>query len=179
MPTTTDRRHDTQTPATDYTYRDGKRVPLRKRPDQFVVRVSPEDAARAGFHTAERVSPHSTRVTTTATSLDEDIARARAMAPAHHAYDIAPTGEEFLITDRVLVTFKAPPSQADLGTFMARYGLVLLQTYSPREFLFQVTDHTAMNPVKLVVLLSEQEPAVERADHDLNLRVFKLQIALM
>jgi subtilisin-like proprotein convertase family protein/subtilisin family serine protease len=124
------------------------------------------------------VSPHSTRVITSAATLDEDMARARAMAPTHHAYDIAATGEEFLITDRVFVTFKEAPSEADLGTFMARYGLVLLQTYSPREFLFQATDHTGMNPVKLVVRLSEQEPAVERADHDLNLRVSKLQFTL-
>ena len=61
---------------------------------------------------------------------------------------------------------------------MARYSLVLLQTYSDREFLFQLTDHTGMNPVKLVVRLSEEEPLVERADHDLNLRVFRQQIAL-
>lgn len=161
-----------------YTYRDGERVPLIKRPDQFVVRASPEAAAAAGWTVAERVSPHSTRVTTSASELDAAMVRARAIAPTHHAYDVAATGEEFLLTDRVIVTLRRAPSQADLSSFMARYGLVLLQTYSDREFLFQLTDHTGMNPVKLVVRLNEEEPLVERADHDLNLRVFRRQIAL-
>jgi subtilisin-like proprotein convertase family protein len=179
MPARTPRATRAQAaPADLYTYRDGKPVPLVKRPDQFVVRAAPEAAAYEGWEAVERVSPHSTRVTTSPARLDEDMARARAIAPTHHAYDIAATGEEFLITDRVFVTFKEAPSETDLGDFMARYGLVLLQTYSPREYLFQVTDHTAMNPVKLVVRLSEQEPMVERADHDLNQRVSKQQLTL-
>ena len=179
MPGRTSGTNDLRASTTDrYTYRDGKRVPLSKRPDQFVVRAAPDVAAREGFGETEQVSPHSTRVTTAAAQLDEAMARARAIAPTHHAYDNAETGEEFLITDRVFVTFKEPPSQADLAAFVARYGLVGLQTYSPREFLFQVTDHTGMNPVKLIVLLNEQEPTVERADHDLNLRVSREQFAL-
>jgi subtilisin-like proprotein convertase family protein/subtilisin family serine protease len=161
-----------------YTYRDGKRVPLTKRPDQFVIRASPEAAAEAGWTVAEQVSPHSTRVTTSPPELDAAMVRARAIAPTHHAYDVAATGQEFLITDRVFVIFRTAPSQLDLSSFMARYGLVLLRTYADREFLFQVTDHTGMNPVKLVVRLNEQEPLVERADHDLNLRVFRRALAL-
>src|SRR5262247_4075146 len=98
-----------------YTYRDGKRVPLIKRPDQFVVRASPEAAAEAGWTVAERVSPHSTRVTTSAFELDSAMARARAIAPTHHAYYAAATGTEFLITDRVFVTLRRAPSQADLS----------------------------------------------------------------
>ena len=161
-----------------YTYRDGKRVPLIKRPDEFVVRTSPQAAADAGFTVLEKVSPHSTRVGVSAPDLESTMARARAIAPTHHAYDAAETGTEFLVTDRVIVTFRTAPSEADLGAFTARYALVLLQTYSDREFLFQLTDHTGMNPVKLVVQLNEQEPLVERADHDLNLRVFRRQFVL-
>ena len=179
MPSSSHRSDEPQVPTSDqYTYRDGKRVPLAKRPDQFVIRASPETAARAGWREAEQVSPHSTRVTTQSSRLDEEMSRARTMAPTHHAYDIASTGEEFLVTDRVLVIFKQPPAEAELATFMTRYRLVLLQTYSPREFLFQLTDHSGMNPVKLVVVLNEQEPMVERADHDLNLRVSKKQFSL-
>jgi subtilisin-like proprotein convertase family protein len=153
-------------------------VPLTRRPDQFVIRAAPEVAAGAGWSETEQMSPHSTRVKTAPADLDAEMARARAIAPTHHAYDVAATGQEFLITDRVFVTFRRPPSEADLGAFAARYGLVLLQTYTDREFLFQVTDHTGMNPVKLVVRLSEQEPLVERADHDLNIRVSRRQFIL-
>jgi subtilisin-like proprotein convertase family protein len=141
------------------------------------VRAAPEIAAEAGWRETEQVSPHSTRVTTSPPDLDAAMARARAIAPTHHACDVAATGQEFLITDRVFVTFKTAPSEADLGAFVARYGLVLIQSYTDREFLLQVTDHTGMNPVKLVVRLTEQEPMVERADHDLNLRVARQQFA--
>jgi subtilisin-like proprotein convertase family protein len=161
-----------------YTYRNGKRVPLVKRPDEFVVRTTPEAAVEAGLPVGETVSPHSTRVATSPADLESDMARARAVAPTHHAYEVADTGTEFLITDRVLVTFRTAPSQTELGDFTARYALVPLQTYSDREFLFQLTDHTGMNPVKLVVRLNEEEPSVEQADHDLNLRVFRRQFTL-
>jgi subtilisin-like proprotein convertase family protein len=161
-----------------YTYRDGKRVPLFKRPDQFVVRTSPQAAADAGLTVLEKVSPHSTRVAASASEMESAMARARAIAPTHHAYDAADTGTEFLITDRVIVTFRTAPSEEELGTFTARYALVVLQRYSDREFLLQLTNHTGMNPVKLVVQLSEQEPLVERVDHDLNLRVFRRQLTL-
>jgi subtilisin-like proprotein convertase family protein/subtilisin family serine protease len=161
-----------------YTYRDGSRVTLTKRPDQFVMRALPDDAARAGFVAAERVSPHSSRINTTATDLEADMSRARAVSVTHHAYDDVASGQEFLITDRVIVTFKQAPSNEDLGAFVARYALLQLQAYSEREYLFQLTDHTGMNPVKLVVLLNEQEPMVERADHDLNLRVMREQFAV-
>jgi len=161
-----------------YSYRNGKRISLVKQPDQFVLRASPEVADAAGLAVAEPVSPHSTRITTSPGALEADMARARAIAPTHHAYAAADTGTEFLITDRVLVTFRTAPSEADLSAFTSRYALVLLQTYSDREFLFQLTDHTGMNPVKLVVRLNEQEPTVEQADHDLNMRVFRRQFIL-
>jgi subtilisin-like proprotein convertase family protein len=161
-----------------YTYRDGKRVPLVKRPDQFVVRASPQAATDVGLTVLERVSPHSTRVAAAPPDLESAMERARAIAPTHHAYDAADTGTEFLITDRVIVTFKAAPSEAELASFTARHALVTLQKYSDREFLFQLTNHTGMNPVKLVVQLNEQESMVERADHDLNMRVFRRQITL-
>jgi len=161
-----------------YTYRGGVRVPLKKRVDQFVARVSPERAAAAGFAKAERVSPHSTRVTTTAAELDAAMLRARELAPVHHAYDEAATGQEFLITDRVIVTFKRAPSAAELSEFLARYALIQLNAYSDREFLLQLTNHTGMNPVKVVVRISEGEPLVDTIDHDLNMRATTAQLAL-
>jgi len=53
--------------------------------------------------------------------------------------------------------------------------LVLLKQYTPKDYLFQLTDETNMNPVKLVVLLTEKETLVKTAGHDLNIRVIKYQ----
>jgi subtilisin-like proprotein convertase family protein/subtilisin family serine protease len=157
--------------AQTYTYRAGRKVTLGKRPDEFVVRALPERLRSVGIADAEQVSSASSRVHTDAGNLEAEMNRSRSLAPTHHAYYLPDTGEEFLITDRIMVTFKAPPSEADLDAFAARYALLKKTAFSDREFLFQLTDHTGMNPVKLVVKLNEEEPLVETAEHDLNQRM--------
>jgi subtilisin family serine protease len=162
-----------------YTYRAGQRIALEKRPDQFVVRTLPDELMDLGFtDPAERVSSASSRVTTRATDLEPLMSRSRQLAPTHHAYYEAETGQEFLITDRLFVTFTEPLSDEQVDAFAGRYGLIRKATYGDRDYLFQLTDHTGMNPVKLVVTLTEQEPLVESADHDLNQRMSLEEIAL-
>ena len=158
-----------------YTYRAGKKIPLTKRADQFVVRALPEKLDATGLPAGNQMSSASSRVTVPPADLETAMARARTLAPTHHAYERSDTGEEFLITDRVVVTFKEPPSGQELSAFAGRYGLVKQEQYSDREFLFQLTNHTGMNPVKLVVALTENEPVVAMADHDLNQRMRRYQ----
>ncbi|MGH2736908.1 MAG: S8 family serine peptidase [Actinomycetota bacterium] len=167
-------------PASDetYTYRNGKRLRLRKRADQFVVRAAPDRVARLRMGDARRVSSASSRVTVARDRLEDAMTRSRLIAPTHHAYEIADNGEEFLITDRILVRFERDLSPSELDEFVGRYALVLLDSYSERDYLFQLTDHTGMNPVKLIVLLTEDEPLVETAEHDLNIRASTEQLAL-
>lgn len=154
-----------------YTYRAGQKIRLRKSPDQFVVRASPERLEEAGIENAERVSSSSSRVTTRADDLEPLMSASRHIAPTHHAYYVADTGEEFLITDRIFVTFKDPLPSEEVDAFAGRYGLIKKATYTDRDYLFQLTDHTGMNPVKLVVKLTEEEPLVAAAEHDLNQRM--------
>jgi hypothetical protein len=90
------------TPPPLYTYRNGEKIPLTKRPDQFVVRAGADELPGVDILDEELVSPHSMRITTSAAALDEAMTDARVVAPTHHAYDMADTGQEFLITDRVL-----------------------------------------------------------------------------
>jgi subtilisin-like proprotein convertase family protein len=78
----------------------------------------------------------------------------------------------------MFVTFKEPLPDEEIDEFAGRYALIRKAAYSDRDFLFQLTDHTWMNPVKLVVTLTEQEPLVESAEHDLNQRVSTCQLAL-
>jgi subtilisin-like proprotein convertase family protein/subtilisin family serine protease len=154
-----------------YTYRNGEKVPLEKAPDQFVVRALPENLESLGITDAEQISSRSSKVTTRATDLEPEMSRMRHVAPTHHAYSDAATGAEFLITDRVLVTFKEALPAEQLDAFAARYGLFMQTAYSDRDYLFQLTDHTGINPVKLIVKLNEDEPLVEVAEHDLNHRM--------
>lgn len=156
-------------PPPTYTYRGGKRISLKKRPDQFVVRSLPDELPQK-MADAKQVSSASSRVTCAPKDLERLMDDAREMAPAHHAYEVADTGGDFLITDRIIVAFRQPPSVEDFGQFLAKYGLRVVEAYSPREYLLQLTDHTGMNPVKLVVKLTEQESdLLESVDHDLNM----------
>ena len=159
-----------------YTYRGGQRIPLAKQPNQFVVRALPPQIATLPGDAQEQVSSASTRVVVSPDELDPVMEQARTIAPTHHAYQRADTEEAFLITDRVFITFKEGTDQGDVDALAGKYGLLLLEKYSDRDYLFRLTDQTGMNPVKLVVKLTEGEPAVTRADHDLNVQARKYAI---
>ncbi|HKQ51437.1 MAG TPA: proprotein convertase P-domain-containing protein [Pyrinomonadaceae bacterium] len=161
-----------------YTYQAGQKITLIKQPDQFVVRALPDELEELGITDAEQVSSRSSRVTTRVPDLEPMMTEAREVAPTHHAYYDAETGEEFLITDRVFVTFRRPLTPEEVSAFAGRYGLLIKEQYSEREYLFQLTDHTGMNPVKLVVKMTEEEPEVEVAEHDLNQRASTYQFTL-
>jgi len=139
-----------------YTYRGGEKVELDKSPDQMVVRALPGELTDPSIINAEQVSAASTRITTNAADLDLAMARSRENAPTHHAYYETESGAEFLITDRVFVTFKEALTDMQVDEFAGRYGLIKKETYSDRDYLFQLTNHTGMNPVKLVVQLMEK-----------------------
>lgn len=162
-----------------YTYRAGQKIMLNKQLDQFVVRALPSEVKNEfGTPDVEQVSSASSRVTTNEMNLEVLMSKAREIAPTHHAYYRVDTDDEFLITDRVFVTFHAPLSHEDVAVFAGRYGLLILNSYSDRNYLFQLTKHTGMNPIKLVVQLTEEEPLVESAEHDLNqrMRTYGLEI---
>jgi subtilisin-like proprotein convertase family protein/subtilisin family serine protease len=161
-----------------YTYRGGEKLSLTKSPNEFVVRATPEKLEEYGITNTEKVSPGSSRVTTGEEERDTMMDQARNAATTHHAYYEAESGQEFLITDRILITFHDPLPAEKIDEFAGHYGLVKKETYSDRDYLFQLTTHTGMNPVKLVVELMENEPLVEAAENDLNYRMQSYQFAV-
>ncbi len=155
-----------------YTYHAGEKLFLKKRPDQMVVRALPDVLEKAGIHSLERVSSASSRVNgITPEKLDELMGRARGLAVTHHAYEVADSEDDFLITDRIFVTFIPSATLDQISTLAGKYGLITKARYSHHDFLFQLTNATGMNPVKLIVKLTEDELLVKRAEHDLNLLV--------
>ena len=159
-----------------YTYRGGQKIELTKSPDEMVVRSLPELLDGEGVTASEQVSSASTRVKTRSVDLDDMMGRSRESAVTHHAYYEADTEAEFLITDRVFISFKEGISTDQVDEFAGRYALLKSEQYGVTDFLFQLTNHTNMNPVKLVVALMEDEPLVENAEHDLNQRMTTYQI---
>ena len=161
-----------------YTYRCGEKVELEKSIDEIVVRALPATLDDAAIVGSEQVSSASTKIKVSNTELEGLMNRSRTSAPTHHAYYESESGSEFLITDRVFVTFKDALTDTQVDEFAGRYGLLKKTTYSVREYLFQLTNHTGMNPLKLVVKLIEEEPLVALAEHDLNQRMQKYQFSV-
>ena len=161
-----------------YTYRCGEKVELEKSEDKIVVRALAEQVDDAAILSSERVSSASTRLRVNHDNLESLMERSRVLAPTHHAYYDSDNGSEFLITDRIFITFVAAPTDQQIDDFIGKYSLIKKATYSDKEYLFQLTTHTGINPLKLVVKLMEDEPMVEIADHDLNQRMTNYQLSL-
>jgi hypothetical protein len=164
-------------PGSAYTYRNGERVELAVAPDAFVARALPDALAAAGVPraAAAKVSGRSSVVTATPEEVPVLMERARTVGPTFSAYRRAEDGTDFLVTDRLLLTLAtgAPPGSID--ALAAKYGLVVLDRYSDRDFLVQVAEPARRDPVEIVVRLTEDEPAVAVAEHDLNHEVRRLQ----
>lgn len=160
-----------------YTYRGGVKLPLTTSAAEFVARADPERLAAVGIGNAEQLSPGSSKVAATAGRRDAMMAQASAVAAVSPAY-VTESGEEFLVTDRVLVTFAGEPPREKVDELAGRYGLIQQEAYSPRDYLFQLTPHTGMDAVDLVVKLTEDEPLVETAENDLNFRVQTYQFTV-
>lgn len=154
-----------------YTYRGGQKMLLRKADDRFVVRAVGKPVEKLKARSTMKVSSKSTRVVVAPQELEAQMALGRKIGPTHHAYSVAATNSEFLITDRVMVRFKPDTPTEAIDKLVAKYSLVVQERYSPTEFLFQLTDHTGMNPIKLVVTLTEKESIVESAENDVNQRM--------
>ncbi len=160
-------------PTETYTYRCGEKIVLRKKADQFVVRALPKKLKTLGLLELEQVSSSSTRITTSPKDLESNMSMCRGFAATHHAYEHKETGDNFLITDRIFVKFKTAPSNEILNAFVAKYALILREKYTATSFLFKLTDYTGMNPIKLVVHLTEEDELIDSAGHDLNQTVQK------
>ncbi|MDN5940294.1 MAG: proprotein convertase P-domain-containing protein [Nitrospira sp.] len=161
--------------STTYTYRGGKKLPLTKSASEFVVRATPERLQEVGITGMKKISPHSSKVITSEDQLNTAMERARRIGATDNAYYEAESGKEFLTTDRVLVTFREVLQSRQVDEFAGRFGLVLQEKYSDRDYLFQLTEHTGMSSVELVVQLTENESMVETAENDLNYRATTYQ----
>lgn len=165
-------------PTETFTYRNGTKVKLTKSDQQFIVSASPAVLEHEGFTQIEQVSTGSSRITTTSSDMEREMARARFIAPTHHVYRLNDSGQDFILTDQVIVTFQPGVTENQITEFMSRYALLLSKKYSATEFLFQLTNHTGMNPVKLVRKLTEDEPLVLSVDHNLRYQVQKYAFQL-
>lgn len=161
-----------------YTYRNGKKVVLYKKDDEFVIRAQPEALAMPEATMVEHLSPRATRMHVAPAQLEEAMTASRIIGPTHHAYYQKDTNQSFDITDRILVTFKTAPSDVELSTFINKYALHLLTKYDDTNFLLQLTNDTGINPVKLIVAITENESNVAIAEHDLNMKVSKYDLNL-
>ena len=149
----------TQAKMNTYTYFDGEKVELEKKPDSFVVRAQPEQMQRISLVAADQLSSASWRIRSTNTALDSDMEKVRAEhIVAHHEYVRTDNGQSFLVSDRIIVSFVNSPSEVEIAELIQRYALELVCRLTDTDVLFRLTTLTGMNPIKLVAKLTENLP---------------------
>lgn len=149
-----------------YTYQGGRRLLLSRLTSRFISRAKKEQLQQDHFHYLDPLSVHSWSVESNADRLDEDIRRARRLAPAYPYYIDADTGDEFIVTDRIFVRLRAGASADEVAT---RWNLQLVRHFTWRDYLFRVDPKTDV--VDVVKDLTERgSDLVECVDHDINVR---------
>ena len=109
-----------------YTYRCGERVELEKSTDEIVVRALPAALDDASIVGNEQVSSASTKIKVSKPELEGLMSRSRTSAPTHHAYYETESGSEFLITERIFVTFKRALPDTKVNEFANQWGQIRL-----------------------------------------------------
>lgn len=162
-----------------YTYRCGEKVLLNRRSNEFVVRALPDELPRsADPDSSMQMSSRSTRIRVNPDELEARMNESSRLAPTFHSYELADTREEFLITDRFIVTFIDELTPEEVSTFAGKYGLETVYQFKANKYVFRQTRSTGIDPVALVVKLTEEESIVSLAEHDLNYRVVKANVTL-
>ena len=142
-----------------YTYFDGEKIELEKTPNTFIVRAHPEQMHALNCVPQEQLSSVSWRVCSTEATLDSDMDRVRAEdIVAHHEYVRADNGQNFFVSDRIIVSFTDHPTEADITALIQTHALELVCPLTDTDVLFRLTTSTGMNPVKLVTKLTEDIP---------------------
>jgi hypothetical protein len=154
-----------------YTYQGGKKLPLSRLTTHFISRAAKHDLLCDRFEPIENVSPHSWTVRTSDDTIDDDIERARRIAPAYAAYVVGDTRRAFLVTDRVFVRLRtdADAHERAVRELCDKHRLGVVERLSDRDYLLRVP--ASIDVVEMVRTLTEREgDVVEIVDHDLNLQ---------
>jgi hypothetical protein len=117
-----------------YTYRAGQKIALEKSPTKFVIRRLPEELKDLGIKEGEKVSSRSSIIEVTEAELDSAMSRARASSVAHHLYFDPETGEEVLLTDRVLITFREHVGMEAINALLGQVPPADFGKIRPAEF---------------------------------------------
>lgn len=151
-----------------YTYQGGKKLPLSRLTTHFISRAEKKELL-CEFEPIQ-LSPHSWMVRTSADRIDDDIERARQLAPAYPAYIVNDTGNPLLITDRVFVRFRnaSDCDDASARQFGKKHGMDVLERITSRDYLFRI--QPGYDVIEIVREVTEREhELVEVCDHDLNI----------
>jgi subtilisin family serine protease len=162
-----------------YTYQGGRRLPLARATTHFISRAGKGDLLCDRFELVDSVSHDAWAVRTNSDHLEEDLRRARRLAPAYPAYVSTETGTDFFVTDRIFIRFRRSADVDDGGieAFVERHELAVVQKLGTRDYVCRVN---VRNDVVDVVrrLTEEESDIVEIVDHDLEVQPQENQLVI-
>lgn len=146
----------------------------------MVVRDLPASLMTTTNLKVKQISSRSCEVHCPKTQLNKLMLTMRQQAVVHHSYHFQGNEHaDFLITDRIFLTFKPGQSNVQIAQLIDKYGLIVRRRYKQGQYLCQLTQHSKKNPLKLVVELVEKESKkLAEVDHDLNYKTRTYDIDL-
>lgn len=164
---------------TIYTYRNEQKFPLTKSADAVVVLTTPDVVQQLDIDASE-ISPLSPTATLVrfakAAQVDPALDVIRQRFVAHHAY--FSQEQQFLISDEILVAFKDEATEQQINALIRQYSLIEQYRYVHGVVQLRLSNMTNMNPVKLIVQLTENEALVRYCENNVTNIVKRAAVTL-
>jgi Subtilase family len=161
----------------------GATIVIRPHTMAFISRAAEDRLRSNAFDIQEKLSPFSFRIGVgDADELQSELERARSLGPAYFDYaivdDANETGSpdsEFLLTDRLFVTFSRALADTELTAFENLYGTAIVDRFSETTFLMMTAQGS--DPVDVAEHI-RRDPTIAEVEHDVNHRVASQQLLL-
>ena len=165
-------------PVETYTYRNGKRVELRRLDDTFNVSAPAQVVSGHNFREVTPFSAAMSQVRVLPDDLAQEMSRARSIAPSHHVYEFASSHQQFIPTQRIFITFHESVRTQQIDELLARYELLREEQISPQTWVVRAPDGVESDMTTLVRNLVEDEELVADAENVLMHRAARAGLQL-
>lgn len=151
----------------DYIVLNGQQVALKKHDTDFSVMTDSVTPEIANLEKTARLSHNLTRARARgATERDQAMHAVRARHVAHHIYQVADTGEEIVIEDRIILNLRREGT-GELERILTEYHLTY-EGQMGQAHVLRVTSQTGENPLKVANAIA-QRPEVAACSPELVL----------
>lgn len=140
----------------EYITLNGVRIKLKKHPTDFTVLGHSEILSKQNKGKSKNISSNMTRISTADyQECEQLLSEARQDSVAHHVYQVEGTGEEIIITDRILLNLRHQDTK-ELEKIIKEFHLHL-ESRMGDTYILRITAQTGRNPLKVANEIAKRE----------------------